>query len=217
MKLLIQLVLWVIIAALGYLLFNSIYGEVKFNQIKEKRYIAAIENLKDIRMAQLAHKTVTGKYEGDFNKLVRFIDTAQFTLTQRRDSTVRDEELSKQLGVDMNKDIVVVDTLGFRSVKDSLYKGSDRYKTMINVPVDGADAKYEMNAGFIEKNNLQIPVFEAKVSKEVLLFDQPRDYVIKEKQVVSVDAVNGTHLTVGSMVDINTNGNWPKSYGANDE
>ncbi len=217
MKLVIQLVLWVIIAALGYLLFNSIYGEVQFNKIKEKRYIAAIENLKDIRVAQLAHKTVTGKYEGDFNKLVRFIDTAQFTLTQRRDSTIRDEERSKQLGVDMNKDIVIIDTLGFRSVKDSLYKGSDRYKTMINVPVEGTDAKFEMNAGFIEKNNLQIPVFEAKVSKEVLLFDQPRDYLIKEKQVVSVDAVNGTHLTVGSMVDINTNGNWPKSYGANDE
>ncbi|MBE15740.1 MAG: hypothetical protein ABNH00_08320 [Dokdonia sp.] len=217
MKLVIQLVLWVIIAALGYLLFNSVYGEVQFNKIKEKRYIAAIENLKDIRVAQLAHKTVTGKYEGDFNKLVRFIDTAQFTLTQRRDSTIRDEERSAQLGVDMNKDIVIIDTLGFRSVKDSLYKGSDRYKTMINVPVEGNDAKFEMNAGFIEKNNLQIPVFEAKVSKEVLLYDQPRDYVIKEKQVVSVDAVNGTHLTVGSMVDINTNGNWPKSYGANDE
>lgn len=217
MKLLIQLVLWVIIAALGYLLFNAIYGEVKFNEIKEKRYLAAIENLKDIRISELAHKTVTGKYEGDFNKLVRFLDTAQFTLTQRRDSTIRDEERSKELGVDINKDIVIIDTLGYRSVKDSLFKGSDRYKTMINVPVEGTDAKFELNAGFIEKSNLQIPVFEAKVSKATLLFDQDNDYLIKEKQVVSVDAVNGTHLTVGSMVDINTAGNWPKSYGANDE
>ena len=88
---------------------------------------------------------------------------------------------------------------------------------MINVPVEGTDAKFELNAGFIEKSNLQIPVFEAKVSKATLLFDQDNDYLIKEKQVVSVDAVNGTHLTVGSMVDINTAGNWPKSYGANDE
>ena len=108
MKLLIQLVLWVIIAALGYLLFNAIYGEVKFNEIKEKRYLAAIENLKDIRISELAHKTVTGKYEGDFNKLVRFLDTAQFTLTQRRDSTIRDEERSKELGVDINKDITLL-------------------------------------------------------------------------------------------------------------
>ena len=122
----------------------------------------------------------------------------------------------------MMKDIVIIDTLGYKSVKDSLYKAvgnktSDRYKTMINIPVAGTDAKFEMNAGFITKNNLEIPVFEAKVSKATLLFDQKKDYLIKEKQVVSVDAVNGTHLTVGSMVDINTNGNWPKSYGANDE
>ena len=122
MKLLLQLVLWAVIGLLGYLLFNAVYGEVKFNEIKEKRYKAAIFNLKDIRQAQLAHKTVTGKYEGDFNKLVRFIDTAQFTLTQRKDSTVYDEVQSKLLGVDMQKDIVVIDTLGFKSVKDSLYK-----------------------------------------------------------------------------------------------
>ncbi len=217
MKLLLQLVLWAVIGLLGYLLFNAVYGEVKFNEIKEKRYKAAIFNLKDIRQAQLAHKTVTGKYEGDFNKLVRFIDTAQFTLTQRKDSTVYDEVQSKLLGVDMQKDIVVIDTLGFKSVKDSLYKGSDRYKTMIQVPVEGVDAKFDMQAGFIEKSNIQVPVFEAKIAKEVLLADQPRDYVSKEKQVISVDGVNGTHLTLGSMIDINTNGNWPKSYGANDE
>ncbi|RMB60617.1 hypothetical protein EAX61_07305 [Dokdonia sinensis] len=219
MKLLLQLVLWAVIGLLGYLLFNAVYGEVKFNEIKEKRYKAAIANLRDIRQAQLAHKTVTGKYEGDFNKLVRFIDTAEFTLTQRRDSTVRDEVQSKLLGVDMQMDIVVIDTLGTRSVKDSLYKGPnpDRYKTMINVPIEGVNAKFEMQAGFIEKSNLQVPVFEAKIAKDVLLADQPKDYVSKEKQVISVDGVNGTHLTLGSMIDINTNGNWPKSYGANDE
>ena len=100
MKFLIQIVLWVIIAVLGYLLFNSVYSEVKFNNIKEDRYRMAITNLRDIRTAELAHKTVTGKYEGDFNKLVRFIDTAKFTLTQRRDSTILDKEQTKRFGVD---------------------------------------------------------------------------------------------------------------------
>lgn len=219
MKLLLQLVLWAVIGLLGYLLFNAVYGEVKFNEIKEKRYKAAISNLKDIRQAQLAHKTVTGKYEGDFNKLVRFIDTAQFTLTQRRDSTVLDIEQTKAIGVDIYKDIVIIDTLGTRSVKDSLYKepNANRYKTMINVPIKEVDAKFEMTAGFIEKSNLQVPVFEAKIAKAVLLADQPRDYVMKEEKIKSVDGVDGPALTLGSMIDINTNGNWPKSYGANDE
>ncbi|WP_298350777.1 hypothetical protein [uncultured Dokdonia sp.] len=216
MKLVLQLVLWVVIAALGYLLFNAIWGEVKFNEVKEARYSAAIKNMRDLRQAQLAHKTVTGTYEKDFDKLVRFIDTAEFTITQRRDTTVLDEEKTKRFRVDTFKEIVVIDTLGTRPVKDSLFKGSDRYKTMINVPVEGVNAKYTMDAGQIEKSNTMYPVFLISVKKDVLLADQPKDYVAKEKQIVSVDGVNGDALTVGSMETINTNGNWPKSYGAND-
>ncbi|WP_298324747.1 hypothetical protein [uncultured Dokdonia sp.] len=216
MKLVIQLVLWVVIAALGYLLFNAVWGEVEFNEIKEKRYKAAITNMRDLRQAQLAHKTVTGKYEKDFDKLVRFIDTAEFTITQRRDTTILDVEKTKRFRVDTFKEIVVTDTLGTKSIKDSLFKGSDRYKTMINVPIEGIDAKYTMDAGEIEKSNTMYPVFEISIKKEILLADQDRDYLQKEKQIVSVDGVNGDALTVGSMVSINTNGNWPKSYGAND-
>ena len=67
--------------------FNSINGPVKFNQVKKVRYAKAIENLKDIRKAELAYKTVTGKFEKDPAKLIAFIDTAKFTLTQRRDSS----------------------------------------------------------------------------------------------------------------------------------
>ncbi|MFC4633289.1 hypothetical protein ACFO3O_05190 [Dokdonia ponticola] len=217
MKIVLQLVLWVIIGVLSYLLFNAIYGEVKFNEIKEKRYKMAIENLRDLRISQMAHKTVTKTYQADFDKLVKFIDTAQFTLTQRRDSTVLDEEQTKLYGVDTYKEITIIDTLGFKSVKDSLFGTSDRYKTMINVPIEGANAKFEMKTGTINKSNIDFPVFEIRVSKDVLLFDQPKDFVTKEKQVISVDGVNGDALIVGSLDKITTNGNWPKSYGANDE
>lgn len=216
MKLVIQLVLWVVIAALGYLLFNAVWGEVEFNEIKEKRYKAAITNMRDLRKAQLAHKTVTGKYEKDFDKLVRFIDTAEFTITQRRDTSVLDVEKTKRFRVDTKKNIVIIDTLGTKSVIDSLFKGSDRYKTMINVPIEGIDAKYTMDAGEIEKNNTMYPVFEISLKKDILLADQPKDYVAKEKQIVSVDGVNGDALTIGSMVSINTNSNFPKSYGVDD-
>jgi hypothetical protein len=217
MKIVLQLVLWVIIGVLSYLLFNAIYGEVKFNEVKEKRYKMAIENLRDLRVSQLAHKTVTKKYEADFDKLVRFLDTAQFTLTQRRDSTVLDVEQTAAFSVDTYKEITIIDTLGFKSIKDSLFGGSDRYKTMINVPIEGANAKFEMKTGTVNKSNIDFPVFEIKVLKDVLLFDQDKDFINKEKQVISVDGVNGDALTVGSLTKINTNGNWPKSYGANDE
>ena len=34
----------------------------------------------------------------------------------------------------------------------------------------------------------------------------------KEKEMKSVEEVNGPSLKVGSMDEVNTNGNWPKNY-----
>ena len=217
MKIVIQLVLWAVIAFLGYLVFNSIYEPVKFNKIKNERYTKVIENLKDIRNAELAHKEVIGTFEADYDKLIRFIDTAQFAVTQRRDTTYLDEEYKKTYGVDQYKEDVVIDTLSFIPVKDSLYGGTDRYKTMMNIPIDGVDKKFDLKAGFITKNDAKIPVFEAKVAKTLILSDQDKDLLAQEREVVSVDGVNGKYIKVGSMEEVNTNGNWPKTYGANDQ
>ncbi|RKE94690.1 hypothetical protein [Ichthyenterobacterium magnum] len=208
MKPVVNILLWALIAFLAYNTFMSVYGEIKFNQLKNKRYAVVIESLKDIRDAQLAHRTVTGKFNGNFDNLVKFIDTAQYTITQRRDSTVKDIERTRAIGVDMFKDIVVIDTLGFVSVKDSLFKSDDRYKTMMNVPVGKPGAKFELKAGMLEN----IPVFEALVQKAIILDGEDKNLISKENEVVSVDGVNGPTLKVGSMEEVNTNGNWPKNY-----
>lgn len=208
----LTIALWALIFYLGYLTFMSIYEPIQFNKVKNKRYAAVIEKLIDIRDAQLAHQQVTGKFAPTFDNLVKFIDTAQFTITQRRDSTVIDEELTRRYGgVETTKEITIIDTLGFKSVKDSLFKNSDRYKTMMNVP--NTDAQFEMQAGLLEQNDLKIPVFETSVKKSVILHDQDKDLIAQENQVVSVDGVNGDALKVGSMEEVKTNGNWPKTYG----
>lgn len=204
----INIALWLVIGFLGYSTFMSVYGEIEFNKTKVKRYATVIEGLKDIRDAELAHRTVTGKFSGNFDSLVRFIDTAQFTITQRRDSSVRDEVESKRFGVDMFKDVIIIDTLDFVSVRDSLFGVDDRYKTMMNVPIGKQGAKFDLKAGSLDG----IPVFESKVEKSVILYDQDANLVAKENEVVSVDGVNGPSLKVGSMEEINTNGNWPKNY-----
>lgn len=214
MKLVIQLVLWVVIIFLGYLVFNAVYGPVKFNDLKERRYTKVIERLKDIRAAQLAHQQVTGQFAKDFNGLIRFIDTGEFVIVQRRDSTVLDVEYKKAYGVDQYKDITLIDTLGYTSIKDSLFN-DDRYKEMAKVPINGVDANFELNAGTFVKNDTKFPVFEAKVNKSVVLHDQNKDLIAQEKQIVGVDQVNGAFLRVGSMEEVNTVGNWPKVYGDN--
>lgn len=212
-KSLVLLVLWVIIGYLGYITFMSVYGEIKFNKLKDDRYKVVIENLKDIRDSQLAHRTVTGKFADSWEGLVSFIDTAQFTITQRRDTSVLDVELTRRYGgVETFTSTFIVDTLGYESVKDSLFGADPRYKTMMNIPVGQPGAKFELKAGTIEQNGINIPVFEAKALKEIILFDQDKNMVEKEKQVISVDGVNGDALIVGSMEEVNTNGNWPKNF-----
>lgn len=216
----ILVVLWALIIYLAYINVKSIYEPLQFNKTKNKRYALVIENLKDLRVSQLAHRQVTGKFEKNFDNLVKFIDTAEFTITQRRDSSIVDAELTRRYGgVTTYKDIIVIDTLGFVPVKDSLFKNSDRYKTMINLPEDAGEpgSKFSMDAGFIERNNVRIPVFEVKVDKDIILFDQNKDLIAQEKEVIAVDGVNGPTLKVGSMDEVNTNGNWPKVYGSNDE
>ena len=204
--------LWAIIIYLGYITFMSVYGEIKFNQLKEKRYKVVIENLKDIRDAELAHRSVTGQFQGNWDSLVKFIENEKFTITQRRDSTIIDKELTRLYGVDTTKDIIIVDTLGFVSVLDSLFGVDSRYKTMMNVPVGEQDQLFELKSGLLDQNGINIPVFEASVSKKLILFDQDKNLVDLESDVVSVEGVNGPSLKVGSMEEVNTNGNWPKNY-----
>ena len=211
MKLIIQLVLWVLIIFLGWKLYNSIIGPVQFNKTKVERYEKVIAKLKDVKKAQLAHQEITGSFSGNFDSLVRFIDTAQFAITARRDSSYADVEKNKAYGISSGYfiDVIVVDTLSFESVKDSLFKG-DRYKTMMNVP--GTEAKFDLKAGKLEKNGVMYSVFEAKVDKKVVLQGLNKDLITQETQVNSVDGVNGPFIKLGSMNEINTSGNWPKLY-----
>ena len=211
-KSLILVSLWAVIILLSYMTFMSIYGEIRFNQEKERRYKVVIENLKDIRDSQLAHKTVKGTFQNNWDSLVKFIENERFTITQRRDSTIIDKFLTSRYGVDTTKDIVIIDTLGFVGVQDSLFGADKRYKTMMDIPEGKPNQKFKLETGYVPQNGMNIPVFEASVDKSILLFDQDKNLVDKEKEVMSVEGVNGPTLKVGSMEEVNTNGNWPKNY-----
>ena len=139
--------LWMLILIFASLLFTSIYDEIKFDEIKNARYQVVIKNLKDIRDTQLAHRTVKGVFQNNWDSLVKFVKIDSFTITQRRDSSVLDKEMTKRYGgVKTYKDIVIVDTLGFVSVKDSLFGFDNRYETMMYVPFSkNDDTKFELS------------------------------------------------------------------------
>lgn len=210
MKIGIQILLWILIVFFGYKVYDSINGPLDFNKTKTERYAKVIDRLKDIRNAQIAHKSVTGVYANSFESLISFVDSAQYTLVEKRDSSYL--EYDRVYRIDMLKEVVVIDTLGFASVKDSLFKTSTRYKDMKKVPVNGIDADFEMKSDIIDKNGYKVAVFEAKVKKDVVLHDQDSDLLDQEKALVSVDGINGPEIVLGSLSEVSTNGNWPTIY-----
>ncbi len=210
MKTIIQIVLWVGCIALGYLIYNSVTGPIKFNEVKQERFAKVVAKLKDIRNSQEAYKTVNGKYANDFNSLITFIDTGKYVITQQRDSSFM--EFDKAYGIDLLKEIKIIDTLGFVSVKDSLFKKDTRYKNLMDVPTAPNGEKFDMKAGFVDRSGYRAPVFEAKVDKNVILYDQPNDLLARENAALSVEEVNGPTIRVGSMDEVSTSGNWPPIY-----
>ena len=206
----ITYVLYFLSIILVFQIYNSIDAPIEFNKVKNERYQKVIERLKDIRNAQVAFKSVNGIYSDNFDSLVNFIETGQFTIIEKRDSSYM--QYDRVYRIDMLREVIVVDTLGFVSVKDSLFKNDNRYKDLALVPIDGIDEKFSIKADIIDKNGYNVPVFEVKVLKDVILFDQNKDLLMQEKETVSVDGVNGPALVLGSLEDVSTNGNWPTTF-----
>ena len=203
-------VLYFLSLVLVFLIFRSINSPIKFNEVKNERYSKVIERLKDIRNAQIAFKSVNGVYSNDFEELIQFIDSAEFTITQKRDSSYM--EYDRIYRIDMLREVIVTDTLGFVSVKDALFANNLDYKNMASVPIEGMESLFSLKADIIDKNGYNVPVFEVRVSKDVILFDQNKDLLSQEKETMSVDGVNGPDLILGSLTDVSTSGNWPTTF-----
>lgn len=210
MKRVVQIILWVASLFVAYQIYQSINAPIEFDRVKKERFVEVIERLKDIRDSQEAHRSITGDFAKDFPSLIKFVETAQFVILEKKDSTFM--RYDKNYRIDMPVDTIVVDTLGFVKVKDSLFKNTDSFKQMMTVPFSKNNAQFTMKTGKLERGELKVPVFEASVNKDVILHDMDKDLVEKENATISVDGVNGDRIYVGSLTDVSTSGNWPTVY-----
>ena len=205
LKPVVSIVLWVFIVFLGYQIYESIMKPIKFNKEKKVRFAKVIENLKIIRDAEIAYAEVNRRFTAVPNDLISFIDTAEFAITEIKNVVVTEQR--GRITIDVEKRIV--DTVGFKPVKES-FEGRD-YKNMMTVP--GTDAKFELETGRIEKvEGIQTWVFEVKVDKAIVLAGMDKDLISQEKEALGGINVPGGHISVGSLEDVNSNGNWPPFY-----
>lgn len=210
----LELFLWILSVFFASQIYSSINGPIKFNKVKNERYAIVINRLKDIRIAQIAHKDVKGYYANNFDDLVSFIDNGLFTLTEEKDSSYL--AYDRIYRIDMLREVRIVRELGKVSVKDSLFKDNDSYKQMAFIPIKGKeDEKFSISADIIDKNGYEAHVFEVKVKKDVILYDQNKDLLKQENKTISVDGVNGSEIVLGSMTQVSTSGNWPTIFDAN--
>ncbi len=206
-----SLLLLVLSIFLGYKIYNGIMEPINFNKNKVVRYAKVVKNLKIIRDAQVKHYEVTGNYTKDKAGLIRFIDSAQLALTETK-TVVEKEDRGGGIVIDVEKR--VTDTIGYEPVI-KYFKNRD-YKNMFKVPgVPGKE--FDLEIGTVEKvQGLLVPTFEAKTEKKGILKGMNVSLVKQELEAIETDQIKGEYVSVGSLDEVTTGGNWPPSYDKKD-
>jgi energy-coupling factor transporter transmembrane protein EcfT len=202
----ISILLYIIAGILIWMTYTSVMTPIKFNQEKEVRYGAVINNLKIIRDAQNAHRTVTGKYCAKGEDLVKFIDTAKLAVT-----TARNETKTVNIGGGMTNEVEyrVIDTTGYTDVR-ATFVGKD-YKKMMDVPF--TNTQFTLSLGEIARTNgIMAAVYEVKVAKEVVLNGMNEDLIRLDEEAFADNEVKGKFISVGSINEVSDKGNWPPTY-----
>ncbi len=215
-KIILQIAFYALGFIFCFLIYRSITGPIQFNEEKTERYTEVIKKLKDIRNVQDAYLKINGKYADNFDELTKFVETAQFTITSQRDTSWT--AFDKTFNIEVMRQGVRIDTLGYVKVKDSLFKDSDRYKDLRYVPKfnkNDATVLFTMKTGeIVDKNKIKSAVFQVFVPKKDVLVGLDEDLVNKEIAKTSVEDVKGPNIQVGSLDELTVNGNWPTSYDA---
>ncbi len=193
----IKVLLLVVIIVLAYLVVESVMGPVRFNKSVNQRSEAVIQNLKDIRSAQMTYKTIHGRYMADFDTLIDFLKNGEIPVVKM----VPDPE-------DTTFSKTIRDTIGFIPVIDSLFRSRQNFtvEDLKFVPYTEND-QFKLAAGIIEKGGVKVNVFEATVHYNKLLLgldDQMVANLIASKE--QIERFPG--LKVGSMTEASTDGNW---------
>ncbi len=202
-----SLLLLVLTIFLGYKIYYGIMEPINFNKNKVKKYAKVVENLKIIRDAEVKYYEVNGIYTKDKAGLIKFIDSAQMALTQTKTIV---EIVNTGGGVTKEVEKRVTDTIGYEPVL-KYFKGRD-YKSMFKVP--GLKGKeFDVEIGTVEKvPGLVVPTFLVKTSKKDILAGMDESLLKQELEAIATDQIKGEFVSVGSLDEVTTGGNWPPSY-----
>jgi biotin carboxyl carrier protein len=130
-------------------LYNSVQKVIDDRNMISEREAAVIERLKLIREAEVVFLEVNGRYTANWDSLSNFIETGRVPIIERR------EEI-KQKAYGGEEIIVHIDTLGFISAKERIFKknytlNSSDNGTFVAYKVKEGDRVIRNQKGFIMK------------------------------------------------------------------
>ena len=198
----VQLLLWPVIIILAWLVYRSPISLKEFQEEANFRKSAVIQDLKDIRTAQIAFKDKYRVYAGDFNSLLSFVKNDSLAVVkaigETPDSLTEDQALMEGI---ISRDTVFVPVYQTIYNQDYLDTRDSRFpfdlEKLSMVPF--SDETFSIESGNIEKGKVVVQVFE--VSTTFGTFLNGLDATNK-----GIDLDNT--LRVGSMSDASINGNW---------
>jgi len=131
---------------LAFFIYKSIQKPIEFEKAKKVRYEATIERLKDIRKAQLAYKSVNGKFTGSWDTLINFLEN-ESVISVRKVGELTDsmmeagltEKKAIQLG------LIISDSLRVNAKEATFGKDYDA-KSLKFIPIAGEPAEFTMGA-----------------------------------------------------------------------
>jgi hypothetical protein len=216
-----SILLWIVTGFFGYLIYNSVMAPIRFDEEKEVRFETAVAKMLDIKKSQMAYKSIKGTYAPTFDSLIKFIETEKFEIVERKDTSVPDVARNKAFGLADGeggyfKDEVIIRSLGFKSVKDSLFKDSERYKRMNVVKIKDFEVPVDMKTSSIIVKDKAFPTLLVEIDKNEVLKGMDEELLEQEKKKKAIDEINGDKIVLGSLEDVTLTGNWPKKYGSNE-
>ena len=228
-KTIIQIVLGIVIVALGIMLYNSIMKPVRFDNEYNKRREACAEKLKAIRTLEEAYKVTYGTYCGSFDTLITRLMTEDSMKVVNKvtnyaliPADVDINEMPEREAVEKgykslveayinpiaklreDKKLPTVDATGH-----TVQMSDEQISNLRYIPYPkGEKREFELKAGTIDKSGFLVPVFECKVPLSVLLSDMDHQEVVNK--IAEIEKVNGRYAgwKVGDMTQAVTDGNF---------
>jgi hypothetical protein len=198
----IQLILWPVIIILAWLVYRSPISLKEFQEETNFRKSAVVQDLKDIRTAQIAFKDKYRVYAGDFNSLLSFVKNDSLAVVkaigETPDSLTESEALTAGI---ISRDTVFVPAYQSIFNQDYLDTRDKRFPFDLDkLPtVPFSEEMFSIEAGNIEKGKVVVQVFE--VSTTYTTFLNGLDATNKGIDLNNI-------IRVGSMSEVSINGNW---------